>query len=80
MIGNSFVNETSLEAGEMLRTVLKAYKHAIYFELPKTPRTQQAMVDWCILFLRVAAKEPPESSMMEDTNERELNHWWKCKK
>jgi len=29
-IGNSLVEETSLEAGEMLRTVLKAYKHAIY--------------------------------------------------
>lgn len=29
-IGNNLVNETSLEAGEMLRTVLKAYKHAIY--------------------------------------------------
>ena len=29
-IANSLVNETSLEAGEMLRTVLKAYKHAIY--------------------------------------------------
>jgi len=29
-IGTRIVNETSLEAGEMLRTVLKAYKHAIY--------------------------------------------------
>lgn len=29
-IGNSLVNETSLEAGEILRTVLKVYKHAIY--------------------------------------------------
>lgn len=29
-IGNNLVGETSLEAGEMLRTVLKAYKHAIY--------------------------------------------------
>lgn len=29
-IGNSLVNEDSLEAGEMLRAVLKAYKHAIY--------------------------------------------------
>ncbi|KAK5169369.1 Nonsense-mediated mRNA decay protein 5 [Saxophila tyrrhenica] len=79
-IGNSLVNETSLEAGEMLRTVLKAYKHAIYFELPKQLRSHQAMVDWCTLFLRVVAKEPPENSMMEDTDERELNHWWKCKK
>jgi len=79
-IGNSLVNETSLEAGEMLRTVLKAYKHAIYFELPKQLRSHQAMVDWCTLFLRVVAKEPPENSMLEDTDERELNHWWKCKK
>ena len=29
-IGNRLVSETSLEAGEMLRTVLKVYKHAIY--------------------------------------------------
>jgi len=29
-IGQRLVNETSLEAGEILRTVLKAYKHAIY--------------------------------------------------
>ena len=29
-IGNGLVNESSLEAGELLRTVLKAYKHAIY--------------------------------------------------
>ncbi|WPG99451.1 Hypothetical protein R9X50_00226500 [Acrodontium crateriforme] len=79
-IGNSLVNETSLEAGEMLRTVLKAYKHAIYFELPLPLRPHQAMVDWCTLFLRVVAKTPPENSMMEDLDERELNHWWKCKK
>ena len=79
-IGNSLVNETSLEAGEMLRTVLKAYKHAIYYELPLPLRSHQAMVDWCTLFLRVVQKEPPESSMMEDVDERELNHWWKCKK
>lgn len=29
-IGSKLVDETSLEAGEMLRTVMKAYKHAIY--------------------------------------------------
>lgn len=64
----------------MLRTVLKAYKHAIYFELSMQLRSHQAMVDWCTLFLKVIAKEPPENSMMEDEEERELNHWWKCKK
>jgi importin-7 len=35
-IGNSLVNETSLEAGEILRTVLKVYKHAIYVRLCTT--------------------------------------------
>ncbi len=29
-IGNRLAGETSIEAGEMLRTVVKAYKHAIY--------------------------------------------------
>ncbi len=29
-IGSRLVDETSLEAGEMLRTVVKTYKHAIY--------------------------------------------------
>ena len=29
-IGNRLVNETSLEAWEMLRIIMKAYKHAIY--------------------------------------------------
>jgi hypothetical protein len=29
-IGNGLVNETSIEAGEMLRAVLKGYKHAIF--------------------------------------------------
>lgn len=79
-IGNGLVNETSLEAGEMLRTILKAYKHAIYFELPQHLREQQVMVGWCTLFLTIVAKEPPANSMLEDLEERELNHWWKCKK
>jgi importin-7 len=29
-IGNGVVGETSIDAGEILRTVMKAYKHAIY--------------------------------------------------
>ncbi|KAK7714416.1 Nonsense-mediated mRNA decay protein 5 [Botryosphaeria dothidea] len=79
-IGTRLVNETSLEAGEMLRTILKVYKHAIYFELPVPLRDQQSMVGWCSLFLNVVAKEPPPSAMPEDLEERETNHWWKAKK
>ncbi|EAT84518.2 hypothetical protein SNOG_08242 [Parastagonospora nodorum SN15] len=84
-IGNSLANETSLEAGEILRTVLKVYKHAIYantpqFDLPASLREQETMVGWCTLFLTVVGKEPPETSLPEDLDERETNHWWKAKK
>ncbi|KAJ4305044.1 Nonsense-mediated mRNA decay protein 5 [Kalmusia sp. IMI 367209] len=79
-LGNQLANETSLEAGEILRTVLKVYKHAIYFDLPASLREQTVMVGWCTLFLNVVSKDPPECSMPEDNDEREVNHWWKAKK
>ncbi|KAF2644917.1 ARM repeat-containing protein [Massarina eburnea CBS 473.64] len=79
-LGNQLANETSLEAGEILRTVLKVYKHAIYFDLPAALREQSALVGWCTLFLTVVGKDPPECSLNEDLDEREINHWWKAKK
>ncbi|KAA6412816.1 MAG: nonsense-mediated mRNA decay (Nmd5) [Lasallia pustulata] len=79
-IGTRLVDETSLEAGEMLRVTMKAYKHAIYFELPAFLMSQETMVAWCTLFLRVVAKEPPPNALSEDLEEREKNHWWKAKK
>lgn len=79
-IGTKLVEENSLEAGEMLRIVVKCYKHTVYYELCKTLQTHQATVDWCTLFLRVISKQAPECAMMEDLEEREQNHWWKAKK
>ncbi|KAJ9659855.1 Nonsense-mediated mRNA decay protein 5 [Neophaeococcomyces mojaviensis] len=79
-IGSRLVDETSLEGAEMLRIVVKCYKHAVYYELPKPLQTHQATVDWCTLFLRIITKEPPASALMEDIDEREQNHWWKSRK
>ncbi|KDB24195.1 hypothetical protein H109_03932 [Trichophyton interdigitale MR816] len=79
-IGTRLIDEESVEAGEMLRTVIKAFKNAIYFELPIALTSQQATVGWCTLFLRVIGKVPPANSMQDDTDEREQSHWWKCKK
>ena len=79
-IGNRLVPETSIDAGEILRTVMKAYKHAIYFELPGPLREHQVMVGWCTLFLTLVSKDPPPSSLPDDLDERESNHWWKAKK
>jgi importin-7 len=79
-LGSKLVNETSLEAGEMLRIVVKCYKHAVYYELPLPLRAHQANVDWCTLFLNIIRKLPPPSAMSEDVDEREQNHWWKARK
>ena len=38
------------------------------------------MANWCTLFLNVVSKDPPECSLPEDLDEREINHWWKAKK
>ncbi|KAI9673382.1 MAG: hypothetical protein M1817_002844 [Caeruleum heppii] len=79
-IGNRLVEESSLDAGEMLKFVMKAYKHATYFELPSHLREQSHIVGWCSLFLRVVNKDAPPEALPEDLDERETNHWWKAKK
>lgn len=80
IMGNRLVQENDIESGEMLRAIMKAFKHAIYFELPAHLREQQNTVGWCTLFLSVVAKEPPPCSLADDPDERETNHWWKAKK
>ncbi|KAL9107715.1 MAG: hypothetical protein Q9227_007430 [Pyrenula ochraceoflavens] len=79
-LGNKLNAEESLEAAEMLRIVVKCFKHTIYYDLPAHLRSRQATVDWCTLFLHIIAKTPPPNSLAEDLDEREANHWWKAKK
>ena len=79
-IGNNLITETNQDAGEMLRIVVKCYKHAIYYELPQPLRARQSTVDWCTLFLRIIAQKPPEYAMSEDIDTREQNYWWKARK
>lgn len=79
-IGNKLVNETSPEAGEMLRICVKCYKHAIYYGLPLPLQSHQATVDWCTLFLTIISKKAPESAMLDEPEDRERNHWWKARK
>ncbi|KAI4155249.1 MAG: hypothetical protein L6R39_001282 [Caloplaca ligustica] len=79
-IGNKLLQESSPEAWEMLRIVLKTYKHAIYLELPPCLLSQDKMVTWCTLFLNIISKDSPPNALDEDLDERERNHWWKCKK
>jgi len=79
-IGGRLVDDTSPEGAEMLRIVVKCYKHAVYYELPKPLQGHQPTVDWCTLFLRIITKEPPQHALAEDADEREMNHWWKSRK
>ncbi|KAI9890158.1 MAG: hypothetical protein M1814_004439 [Vezdaea aestivalis] len=79
-IGNGLLEETSNDAGEMLKLVMKSYKHAIQFELPAPFKSQESVLAWCSLFVRVVTKDPPPDAMLEDLDERQQNEWWKSKK
>ncbi|KAI4249176.1 MAG: hypothetical protein L6R40_000634 [Gallowayella cf. fulva] len=79
-IGTKLLDESSPPAWEMLHTVLKIYKHAIYIEMPPFLLSQDKMVAWCTLFLNLIGKEAPADALDEDLDERERNHWWKSKK
>ncbi|KAL9001251.1 MAG: hypothetical protein Q9188_005511 [Gyalolechia gomerana] len=79
-IGSKLLGESNPEAWEMLRIVLKTYKHAIYLEMPPCLLSQEKMVAWCTLFLNIVSKDAPANALEEDLDERERNHWWKSKK
>ncbi|KAI9802910.1 MAG: hypothetical protein M1825_002141 [Sarcosagium campestre] len=79
-IGTNLVDETGVEAAEMLRIVTKSFKHATYFELTPHLRLHESIVGWCSLFLRIVAKDAPPSALPEDLDERETSHFWKAKK
>lgn len=79
-IGNGLVTQNSTEAGEMLRLILKIYKHAIYYEMAPHLQDEVSIVPWATLFINVVAKEAPSESMLEDVDEREQHSWWKAKK
>ncbi|KAI5843637.1 armadillo-type protein [Tricharina praecox] len=79
-IGNRLVDETSTDAGDMLKMIIKTYKHATYFELAPHLQDQSSIVPWATLFIKVVQKEPPAESMVEDLDEREIHPWWKAKK
>lgn len=79
-IGSRLFEGSNPEAWEMLRIILKTYKHAIYLEMPLCLLIQDRMVGWCTLFLNIISKDAPSNALEDDLDERERNHWWKSKK
>ncbi|KAL7276738.1 Nonsense-mediated mRNA decay protein 5 [Rhizina undulata] len=79
-IGNRLVDETSTDAGEMLKMIIKTYKHAVYFELAAHLREESSIVPWATLFIKVVGKAAPPESLLENIEEREVHPWWKAKK
>ncbi|CAZ80144.1 unnamed protein product [Tuber melanosporum] len=79
-LGNRLVEETSSDAGDMLKMIIKTYKHVVYFELAAHLREESSIVAWATLFLKVVGKQAPPESMPDDLEEREIHPWWKAKK
>lgn len=57
-LGNGLANETSLEAGEILRTVLKVYKHAIYVRQQPMRPEARALIAHSLTSPRPCASSP----------------------
>lgn len=80
-IANSLVNETSQQAGSLLRDIIKTYKMATYHVLPVALQQPENLVGWGNLFLNVIKKDLPEDVLSgTDDDEREIHPWVKCKK
>ncbi|KAF5106010.1 hypothetical protein DV453_004295 [Geotrichum candidum] len=79
-IGNSLINETSNTAGEMLKDILKIYKCATFHELPKSLQDPKSLSQWATLMFNVIKKDLPEEALNLSIEDREVNHWVKCKK
>lgn len=79
-IGNSLVNETSNEAGEMLRDIVKIYKCATFQDIPKELQESKNMADWGNLMLNIIRKDLPDQVLKLSEEDRETTAWVKCKK
>lgn len=79
-IASSLVNDSSQEAGEMLRDIIKTYKMATYHVLPTSLQQTDSLVGWGTLFLQVIKKDLPQEVGQLDEDEREIHPWVKCKK
>ncbi|KNC96420.1 uncharacterized protein SPPG_08317 [Spizellomyces punctatus DAOM BR117] len=81
-VGTRLVPLTDVEAGDMLKTILKTYNATIRMSLSKTQQESSSLVPWGTLFVQVIEKTLPIDmpAMPADALEREKHPWWKAKK
>ncbi|KAG9304951.1 hypothetical protein G9A89_003120 [Geosiphon pyriformis] len=79
-IGQNLVNENSVDAAEMLKTLLKSYSSVIQYELILPLQDNSSLIPWGTLLLQIVAKPLADDSMPVDLEERESHPLWKAKK
>lgn len=79
-LGTKLVQQDSLEAAEMLRSILKTYKSAIHLHLSPQLQESSSIIPWGTLFLSVVQKPIPADTQPASADEREKFPWWRAKK
>jgi hypothetical protein len=79
-LANNLLDENRADRAEMMRTIIKAYKHAIYMQIPVVLTQQDSIVGWCTFFLRVISTPVPPEAMNEDLELQAHHPCWNSKK
>ncbi|WFD45065.1 Nonsense-mediated mRNA decay protein 5 [Malassezia psittaci] len=66
--------------GEIVYYALKTYKTSMLITLTKHLQTQESIVSWGTLMLKVVQKPIDDSALASDPEERAKLSWWKAKK
>ncbi|ORX79697.1 ARM repeat-containing protein [Basidiobolus meristosporus CBS 931.73] len=77
-IAASLAASESLEAAEMLKTILKTYYCSIQYDLSEAQQQNDSLIQWGSLFLQLVEKAVPNQPA--DVEDREKYIWWKAKK
>ena len=66
--------------GEIVYYALKTYKTSMVITLTQHQQSQDSIVPWGTVLLRVAQKELDDAALASDPEAREATSWWKAKK
>lgn len=73
-------NFNDLNAGIMLKTIVKTYFMAIQFEMPLCLQSDDSLISWCDLLVKVMEKPVPSEMNQRDQEDLHVHPWFKLKK
>ncbi|KAG0308818.1 hypothetical protein BGZ98_006751 [Dissophora globulifera] len=79
-IGAGLINETNVEAADMLKFIFKCYHYTIQIDLSDRLQDSASLIPWGTLFLQMVEKPIPAEFLQTEPEEMEKHPWWKAKR